>query len=139
MNNILNIDLILNRNKYPYIYKATFIINIIIVIFIYFIFTYHYESYYLIKGRIKDNKLELLVPINDLKYIRNNNQLTIDNQTYHYELESISSELYISNDFINCQYVYLYVDNLFNIENYIYQIKIPKENKILAKYLKDYL
>ena len=28
---------------------------------------------------------------------------------------------------------------LTNIDNYIYEIKIPKENKVLVNYLKDYL
>lgn len=139
MSNILELDLILNRQKYPKIYKITFIINIIIIVSLYILFTFNYQSYYLIQGRVIDNKLELLVPINDIKYIKNNNKLTIDDQTYLYKLNSISSELYISNDYKNCQYIYLDVDNLVNTDNYIYEIKIPKENKTFAKYLKDYL
>lgn len=138
MSDVLEIDLILNRQKYPKTYKITFIINIVILIFIYIIFTYHYQSYYLIKGRIINNELELLVPIDDIKYINNNKELTIDNQTYLYKLNSISSEIY-NYDFINYKYIYLKINNLTDIDNYVYEVKIPKENKILAKYLKDYL
>ena len=139
MSNILELDLILNRQKYPKIYKVTFIINIIVIVFIYIIFTYQYQTYYLIQGKMIDNKLELLVSINDIKYIKNNQLLMIDNKIYQYKLDSISSELYISNDYKNYQYIYLDVNNLTNIDNYVYEVKIPKENKIIAKYLKDYL
>ena len=139
MSNILEIDLILNRQKYPWVYNITFIISTVMLIFIYIIFTYHYQTYYLIQGRITNNKLELFIPVTDMKYIKNNQKLEIDKQTYFYKINSIDSELYVSDDFINYQYVYLDVYNLSNIDNYIYRIKIPKENKILAKYLQDYL
>ena len=74
-----------------------------------------------------------------VEYIKNNQLLMIDNKIYQYKLNSISSELYISNDYKNYQYIYLDVNNLTNIDNYVYEVKIPKENKIIAKYLKDYL
>ena len=48
--------------------------------------------------------------------------------------------LYSSIDnYQNFCYLYLKADNLTNINNFVYDIKIPKENKILARYLKDYL
>ena len=71
MDNLLEIDLILNRKKYPKIYNTSLIILIIIIVFIYIIFTYKYQSYYVIKGKMINNKLELLVNINDIKYIKN--------------------------------------------------------------------
>ena len=30
-------------------------------------------------------------------------------------------------------------DNLSNIENYVYEVKLPKENKQIIKHIKDYL
>ena len=139
MNNILELDLILNRKRYPKIYNANLIIIIIILIFIYIIFTYKYQSYYITKGRIINNELEISVNINDIKYIEENNLLVINNKIYSYKITHINKELFIDNNFNNYQYVYLKISNLNNIDNYIYQIKIEKDNKILAKYIKEYL
>ena len=139
MDNLLEIDLILNRKKYPKIYNTSLIILIIIIVFIYIIFTYKYQSYYVIKGKMINNKLELLVNINDIKYIKNSTNLSIDNKKYSYLLNTISNEIYVDENYNNYKYVYLKVNNLTNIDNYVYEIKIPKENKILAKYLKEYL
>ena len=139
MNNVLEIDLILNRKKYSKIYNIFLIILTIILIFIYIIFTYKYQSYYLIKGKIINNKLELLVNINDIKYIKNNTNLKIDNNIYSYKITTISNEILIDENYNNYKYIYLNIDNLSNIDNYVYEVKIPKENKILAKYIKDYI
>ena len=139
MDNLLEIDLILNRKKYPKIYNTSLIILIIIIVFIYIIFTYKYQSYYVIKGKMINNKLELLVNINDIKYIKNSTNLSIDNKKYSYLLNTISNEIYVDENYNNYKYIYLKVNNLTNIDNFVYEIKIPKENKILAKYLKEYL
>lgn len=139
MNNVLEIDLILNRKKYSKIYNIFIIILTIILIFIYIIFTYKYQSYYIIKGKIINNKLELLVNINDIKYIKNNTNLKIDNNIYSYKITSISDEILIDENYNNYKFIYLDIDNLSNIDNYVYELKIPKENKILAKYIKDYI
>ena len=139
MDNLLEIDLILNRKKYSKIYNIFLIILTIILIFIYIIFTYKYQSYYLIKGKIINNKLELLVNINDIKYIKNNTNLKIDNTIYSYKITTISNEILIDENYNNYKYIYLNIDNLSNIDNYVYEVKIPKENKLLAKYLIKYL
>lgn len=139
MNNTLEIDLILNRKKYPKIYNTVIIIIIIILMFIYIISTYKYQSYYLIKGKILNNQLELLVNINDIKYIKNNTNLKIDNKLYSYKITTISKEILIDENYNNYKYIYLQVNNLTNIDNFVYEVKIPKENKILAEYIKDYI
>ena len=139
MYNLLEIDLILNRKKYSKIYNTSLIISIIILVFIYIIFTYKYQSYYLIKGKINNNQLEILININDIKYIKNNNYLNIDNKKYSYKLTTISNDILVDDNYNNYKYIYLKVNNLNNIDNFVYEVKIPKENKILAKYLKDYL
>ena len=51
---------------------------IIIILFLYVINTYKYQSYYITKGIVKDNFIELLVPINDLKYVTDNKQIIIE-------------------------------------------------------------
>ena len=139
MNNLLEIDLILNRQKYPKIYNIGLILLIIILIFIYIIFTYKFQSYYVIKGKMHNNKLELLVDIKDIKFINNNKKLKIDNKLYSYKITTISNDVYIDDNYNNYKYISIEIDNLTNIDNYVYEVKIPKENKVLAKYLKEYL
>lgn len=139
MNDVLDIDLILKRNKYPFIYNIGFIILIIIIVFIYISCTYKYQTYYISKGTIKNNSLELLVNIDNIKYITYQNKIIIDNKIYNYNIISISENLYVDESLNNYKYVYLNVKNLSNINNYVYEVKIPKENKKIIKYLKDYL
>jgi len=139
MDNILDIDLIIDRNKYSKIYNFNLILFSIMLITLYVILTYHYQTYYVLKGRIVSNEIELMIPISDIKNIQGNDQLIIDDKIYHYKVTRISELMYINNDFQNYSYLYLKVDTLTNVDNFIYDIKIPKENKALVKYLKDYL
>ena len=139
MNNNLEIDLILNRKKYPNIYNITTVITIIILIFIYIVFTYDYQSYYITKGKMLNNHLEIIVPISDLKYIVNNHKIIIDDKVYSYKISKIDENLYLDELYDNYKYITLNVSNLTNIDNFVYEIKIPKEKKKLAKYLKEYL
>lgn len=139
MNDILDIEIILKKQKYHPIYHIGTILIIILFIFLYISCVYKYQTYYITKGIIKDNRLELLVNINDIKYISNKNTLTIDNINYKYHIESISEEFYIDESLNNYKYLYLDVKNLKNIDNYVYELKIEKENKKIIKYLKDYL
>ncbi len=139
MDDVLAIDLIMNRKKYPIIYNASIICLVILLVTSYIIFVYKYQSYYITKGKITDNKLELLVSSSNLKYINQNNTLKIDNKYYSYKIVSIDDEIYLDNNYNDYQYVYLLVQGLVNIDNYVYEIQIPKENKIIAKYLKEYL
>ena len=139
MDDVLAIDLIMNRKKYPIIYNASIICLVILLVTSYIIFVYKYQSYYTTKGKITDNKLELLVSSSNLKYINQNNILKIDNKYYSYKIVSIDDEIYLDNNYNDYQYVYLLVQGLVNIDNYVYEIQIPKENKIIAKYLKEYL
>ena len=139
MNYNLAIDLVINRQKYSKVYHFTYTLLVIIIILIYVIFTYRYQTYYLLKGRVINNEIELLVPIEEIKNIEKEHNMLIDNMIYSYKITHINYELYIDNNYQNYCYLYLKADNLTNINNFVYDIKIPKENKILARYLKDYL
>ena len=139
MNDILDIEIILKKQKYHYIYNIGYILIIIISIFIYISYIYKYKTYYITKGTIKDNNLELLVNLDDIKYISNNNILEIDNILYNYNINKISEDLYVDDSLNNYKYIYLNVDNLSNINNYVYEVKLEKENKKIIEYLKDYL
>lgn len=139
MNDILDIEIILKKQKYSFIYNIGTIIIIILVVLIYIAFTYEYKTYYITQGTIKDNNLELLVNIEDIKYISNNNFIKIEDKLYKYHIIEISNNLYIDESFNNYKYIYLKVNNLNNINNYVYEIKLEKENKKIIEHLKDYL
>lgn len=138
MNDILDIEIILTRKKYPKIYNLGIIISIIILIFIYIIFTYNYQTYYISKGKALNNNLELLVNIEDIKYITNNKVIILDGQAYNYIVSSIGNDLLVDETYNNYQYVYLKISNLNTLNNYVYEVKIPKENQKLVKYFKKY-
>lgn len=139
MNDILDIEIILKRKQYPKIYNIGIILIIILLIITYMIFTYKYQSYYITYGKIIDNKLEVLIPLEDIKYLKNNSLIELNNTKYTYTIDNISSDLVVDASYNNYQVFYLSINNLTNLNNYVYQIKIPKENKILAKYIKKYI
>lgn len=137
MNDLLDIEVILQRKKYSKIYNFGTIIIIILLIFIYIISTYTYESYYTIKGKAIDNKIELLINPEDIIYIEENSSLELDNITYQYTIDNIGSELLIDENYNNYQHVSLKILNFSSIDNRIYEVSIPKERVSLAKYLKN--
>lgn len=139
MNDILDIEIILKKQKYHPIYNIGTILLIIILIFIYVSFIYNYKTYYITMGTIKNNSLELLVSLDDIKYISSNNVLKINDKIYSYHIDKIEENLYVDESFNNYKYIYLNVDNLSNVDNYVYKIKLEKENKKIIEYLKDYL
>ena len=139
MNEILDVEIVLNKNKYHKIYNIGTILILIILIFIYTTTIYKYQTYIITKGKIKDNYLELLLDIKDIGYFSKQNELIIDNKIYYYEIVSISDNLYIDELYNNYKYIYLKINNLNNINNYVYEVKVKKENKRIIKYLTDYL
>lgn len=137
MNDLLDIEVILQRKKYSKIYNFGTVMIMILLIFIYIITTYTYESYYTIKGKAIDNKIELLINPEDIIYIEENSSLKLDNITYKYTIDNIGSELLIDENYNNYQYVYLKVLDFSSIDNRIYEVSIPKERVSLAKYFKN--
>lgn len=139
MNDILDIEIILKKQKYHPIYNVGLILIIILLIFLYVSCIYKYKTYYITKGTIKNNTLELLVNVDDIKYISNQNIINIDNQNHKYYIQSISEELYVDESLNNYKHIYIKVDNLSNINNYVYEVRIVKENKKIIEHIKDYL
>ena len=139
MNDILDVEIILKRHKYPFIYNIGILLIIILLIFIYVSFLYNYKTYFIQKGTMIDNNIQLLVNIDEIKYISNNNKIIINNKIYYYHISKISEELLVDDSLVNYKYVYLKVNNLSNIDNYVYEVKIEKENKKIIEYLKEYI
>ena len=129
MNDILELECILKRERYPSIYKFGWLMIIIIILFLYVINTYKYQRYY----------IELLVPINDLKYVTDNKQIILDGKKYSYNVNEISKDIYVDDKYNNYKYIYIDIPGLSSVNNYVYQVKLEKENKSLANYLLEYI
>ena len=139
MNDILDIEIILKKQKYGCIYNIGFILLVILLIFLYVSFVYKYKTYYISKGTMKNGQLVLLVNLDNLKYITNNNIIKINSNNHNYHVDKISEEIYVDELLNNYKYVYLLVNNLNNLDNYVYEVKLVKENKKLIEYLKEYI
>ena len=94
MNDVLEIALMVNRQRYAKIYKTSLVLMIIFFISIIVIFTIRYQSYYITMGTMIDNKLELLVNIHDISLISDKHTLVIDNVSYSYKISKIDNKLY---------------------------------------------
>ena len=139
MFDILDIDIILSRNKYPKIYNIGIYLFVIILVVLYIIFTYNYQTYYISMGKVISNKLELYILTDDLKYIKDNNEIELNNKKYHYKIDNIDDKLYIDDKYNNYLVVRLSIDNFSSLDNSVYEVKISKENKKIYKYLYEYL
>ena len=96
----------------------------ILIIFIYIIFTYKYQTYYVGVSSYIDNCIEVIAVKDDIKYFLNNNIIMLDGVYYQYSID------HIENDNIYLKVLGLEVKDT-------YQVKLVKENKIIAKYLKE--
>ena len=70
--NSIELDLILDRKKYPYIYSITFIIITNIIIFLIISLTCNYKTYYKVLGKVVYNNnylLEIPCEYNNIEYI----------------------------------------------------------------------
>lgn len=139
MNDIIDIEIILKKQKYHPIYNIGTILIVIVLLFIYITFIYKYKTYYITKGTMINGNIKLLVDIDDIKYISNNNILTIDSNNYTYSIKQIDNNLYVDDSLNNYKYIYIKVNNLNNLDNYVYEIKFVKENKKIIEYLKEYI
>ena len=108
--NSIELDLILDRKKYPYIYSITFIIITNIIIFLIISLTCNYKTYYKVLGKVVYNNnylLEIPCEYNNIEYIINNNTLSINNKMYNYNIINVDNNLYVTQENINYLLVYL--------------------------------
>ena len=139
MNDILDIELIIKRSRYSFVYNIGVIFLTLSLVFVYVSCVYNYKTYFISKGVFKDECIELLVQLDDIKYVVDNNILKIDGVFYEYNVKEISENLYVDEFYNNYKYVYLKINNFSSINNYVYDVKLQKENKKIIEYIKDYL
>lgn len=137
MNDLLDVEIILKRKNYPKVYNIGIIMIVILFIFLLIGSIYDYQTYLIVDSQMVDNKLELLVKSDEVKYVLEGDYLFVDNEKYFYKLIEIDDEKIYGIDKQIYQYIYLDVKNIKKINNYIYQVKFLKEKKKMIKYLKN--
>ena len=138
----IELDLILDRKKYPYIYSITFIIITNIISCLIIALTCTDRTYYKVLGKVVYNNnylLEIPCEYNNIEYIINNNTLSINNKIYNYNIINVDNNLYVTQENINYLLVYLSYNEIPKINNLVLEVKILKENKKIIYYILDYL
>ena len=138
----IELDLILDRKKYPYIYSITFIIITNIIIFLIISLTCNYKTYYKVLGKVVYNNnylLEIPCEYNKIEYIINNDTISINNKIYNYNIINVDNNVYVTQENINYLLVYLSYNEIPKINNLVLEVKILKENKKIIYYILDYL
>lgn len=139
MNDILDIEVILKRQKYGFIYNSYFILLLIILFFIVLVCIYKYKTYFIVNGIMDNGYVKIMVNDDDIKYISLNDKLEIDDLEYNYYITRIDDNLYVDDNYNNYRYLYLKIDGINNLDNYVYKLKFVKENKKIIEYIKDYI
>ena len=99
-----------------------------------------YKTYYKLRGLvIEDNNsyyIKLYIPLDNIKYITNNNIIIIDNKKYYYQIKEIDSE-YFTDNITTYQIVTINLDipNKYKFNNLTLDLKLIKENKKIIDYL----
>ena len=132
--------IIMNRKSDLIIKIFIFNICIVIILIIWGINALEYQKKLKFHSKISNFNsyylLEVLVPVKEVNQVIKKNKLLIDDVSYDYNVNNISSDLIVENN-INYQKIYLSVNNLddsYKINNLILTIKIPISKKKILKY-----
>lgn len=133
-------EIILQRKISPLVYVYSLIIIVIVLSLIILFILCYYKTYYTIRGVvIKEEEncyIRIYLPIEDIKYIVNNNVVTIDNIKYKYSINEIDSQ-YFTDNIITYQVVKINVDikTEYKINNLTLNLKFIKDNKRIIDYI----
>lgn len=140
MNRYIDSEIILQRDIKPLVYVYIMIIIVIVLSLIIIFILFHYKIYYNIRGIVKEDNghyyIECYVPIDDMKYIINNNIVKIDSREYDYEIISLDSN-YITDNVSTYQIVSIAADisSIYKYNNLSLELKFLKEDKRIIDYV----
>ncbi|MBQ7136802.1 MAG: hypothetical protein IJO43_02345 [Bacilli bacterium] len=92
-------------------------------------------NYYLVKGIVKDNKLNLVVSLDRKDSIIKNNYIYIDENKYKYKVESISDIVQENNNFYQQIILDIDVKDANLIENNVIESKFIVSKKTILEYI----
>lgn len=132
--------IILNRKVEPLIYLYIMIIIVIVLSLIIFITLFHYKTFYKIRSVVEkeDNLcyIRVYIPLDDVKYIINNNILYIDKKKYFYNIRNINKE-YLTDNLNTYESILLDVNisDKYCMQNLNLSLKFLKEDRRIIDYL----
>lgn len=137
--NYIDSEIILQRKICPYVYVYIMIIIVIMLSVIIFFILFNYKIYYTIKGTVTQEDehfyIRIYIPINDIKYITNNNIVIINEREYKYNIAMIDSE-YFTDNIITYQIIKIDVaiNDMYKINNLVLDLKFLRDNKRIIDY-----
>lgn len=140
MNRYIDSEIILTRKVKYIVYVYIMIIIIIVLSLIIVFMLFNYKTYYKLHGIVINNNdhyyIKIYVPLEDIKYITNNNIVIIDNKKYNYKIEEIDKE-YFTDNILTYQVITinLEIPNKYKFDNLTLDLKFLKENKKIIDYL----
>ncbi len=133
-------EIILKRRVTPIVYVYVMIVIIIVLSLIMLLILYHYKTYYIISGVVieEDNAfyIQSYVPIDDAKYLLDNNELEIDDVYYKYRIKEIDNNYFVSDNKV-CQIMNIDINIPadYKYNNLTLSLKVLKEDKRVIDYI----
>ena len=140
MNKYIDSEIILQRRVGPLIYVYIMIIIVIMLSLIIVFIILHYKTYYNVKGIVTSDEnhyyIKIYVPLDNIKYLINNNIIKINNKDYEYKIISLDSE-YFTDNTITYQVVMIEADipSTYKFNNLNLELKFVKEDKRRIDYI----
>lgn len=133
-------EIILKRKVTPIVYVYVMIIIIIVLSLIMLLILYHYKTYYTISGVVIEEDdtfyIQSYVPIDNAKYLLDNNELEINNVYYKYRIKKIDNDYFVSDNKV-CQIINIDINIPANYRynNLTLSLKVLKEDKRVIDYI----
>ena len=140
MNKYIDSEIILQRKVGPLIYVYIMIIIVIMLSLIIVFIILHYKTYYNVKGIVTSDEnhyyIKIYVPLDNIKYLINNNIIKINNKDYEYKIISLDSE-YFTDNTITYQVVMIEanIPSIYKFNNLNLELKFLKEDKRIIDYI----
>lgn len=132
-------EIILNRKVGPLVYVYIMIIIVIMLSLIIFCLLCYYKTYYTIRGVViyeEDFYIRIYVPIEDIKYIADNDIVRINKRDYKYSIFSIDSEYFTdNNNTYQIVKVKVDLDNKYRFNNFTMDLNFLRDNKRIIDYI----
>jgi len=132
--------IILDRKIAPVIYLYIMIIIVLTLSLIILITLFHYKTYYKVKGIVQLNNEEyyirIYVPLENIKYLINNDTVKINRENYKYQIKSINDE-YFTDNIITYQIIEIKINipSKYKYNNLNLSLQFLKEDKKIIDYI----
>lgn len=140
MNKHIDSEIIMQRKINSFVYVYIMIIIILVLSLIIFFMLFNYKTYYKTKGIVTEENdyyyIKTYIPLNNIKYLTNNNIVIIDKNKYKYSIKNIDKEYYTDNQ-NTYQIITIDLDlpSKYQYNNLTIELKLKKEEKKIIDYI----